>query len=82
MAEHNVAEAKNHLSQSINRSPAREPVATTRHGHPVVELKPVRPAGHAVTPEDMDWLAAHRVGVCSTVDSATLLSRLRDEEQR
>jgi prevent-host-death family protein len=82
MTEHSVAEAKNHLSELINRSLAGESVVITRHGHPVVELKPVRSRGRAVTSEDMDWLAAHRVDMSSTVDAGTLLSRLRDEEQR
>jgi prevent-host-death family protein len=82
MTEHSVAEAKNRLSELINRSLAGEPVIITRHGHPVVELKPVKHPGRAVTSEDMDWLAAHRVDMNSTVDAGTLLSRLRDEEQR
>jgi prevent-host-death family protein len=82
MTRHSVAEAKNHLSELINRSLAGESVVITRHGHPVVELKPVRHPGHAVTPEDLDWLAAHRVDMNSTVDAGTLLSRFRDDEER
>jgi prevent-host-death family protein len=49
MTEHSVAEAKNRLSELINRSLAGEPVIITRHGHPVVELKPVKHPGRAVT---------------------------------
>jgi antitoxin (DNA-binding transcriptional repressor) of toxin-antitoxin stability system len=70
------------LSELINRSLAGESVVITRHGHPVVELKPVKRPGRAVSSEDMDWLAANRVDMDSTIDAGTLLSRLRDEEQR
>jgi antitoxin (DNA-binding transcriptional repressor) of toxin-antitoxin stability system len=66
----------------INRSLAGESVVITRYGHPVVELKPVRRSGRAVTLEDMDWLAAHRIDMNSTVNAGTLLTRHRDEEQR
>lgn len=82
MTEHSVAEAKNRLSELINRSLAGETVVITRHGHPVVELKPVKHPGRTVSSEDMDWLAANRVDMNSTIDAGTLLSRLRDEEQR
>jgi len=34
----------------------------TRHGRPVVELRPVQPAGRSLTPEDVDRLAENRVG--------------------
>jgi prevent-host-death family protein len=82
MSHYSVAEAKNHLSDLINRSLAGEPVIITRHGHPVVELKAVQRAGRRVTAEDMDWLAAHRVDMNSIVDAGTLVSRMRDEEER
>ncbi len=82
MSQHSVADAKNHLSDLINRALAGESVVITRHGHPVVELRPVRPSQRRVTPEDLDWLAARRVDMNSTVDAGTLLSRLRDDEER
>ncbi len=82
MSQHSVADAKNHLSDLINRSLAGESVVITRHGHPVVELRPVRPSPRRVTPEDLDWLAVHRVDMNSTVDAGTLLSRHRDDEER
>ena len=79
---YSVAEAKNHLSDLINRSLAGEPVVITRHGHPVVELRAVQRPGRRTTAEDTDWLAAHCVDMNSTVDAGTLLSRMRDEEER
>jgi prevent-host-death family protein len=82
MAQHSVAEAKNHLSDLIDRAVAGEPVVITRHGHPVVELKAVRPHARPVTPEDLDWLATHRVEMKPMVDAGALLSRMRDEEER
>jgi prevent-host-death family protein len=82
MSQHSVAEAKNHLSDLIDRTIAGEAVVITRHGHPVVELKPVRPRAKPITPEDMDWLASRRVEMNSTVDAGTLVSRMRDEDER
>jgi prevent-host-death family protein len=82
ISQHSVAEAKNRLSELIDRTIAGEAVVITRHGHPVVELKPVRPRATPVTPEALDWLAARRVDMNSTVDAGTLVSRMRDEEER
>jgi prevent-host-death family protein len=82
MSQHSVAEAKNHLSDLIDRTIAGEPVIITRHGQPVVELKPVRPKARPVTEADMDWLAARRIEMNSTIDAGTLVSQMRDEEQR
>jgi prevent-host-death family protein len=82
MSQHSVAEAKNHLSDLIDRTIAGESVVITRHGHPVVELKPARPRAKPVTPEDMDWLASRRVEMNSPVDAGTLISRMRDEDER
>jgi prevent-host-death family protein len=82
MGQHSIAEAKVHLSDLINRALAGEAVVITRHGHPIVELKAVQPAGRRVTPEDMDWLAALRVEMNSTVDAGKLVSRMRDEDER
>ena len=82
MPQHSVADAKNHLSHLIDRTLAGESVVITRHGHAVVELKAVRPRAKPVTPEDLDWLTAHRVEMNSIVDAGTLLSQMRDEDER
>jgi antitoxin (DNA-binding transcriptional repressor) of toxin-antitoxin stability system len=81
MSHYSVVEAKNHLSDLINRSLGEEPVIVPRHGHPVVEAKAVQRAGRRITSEDMDWLAARRVEMNSTVDAGTLVSRMRDDEE-
>jgi antitoxin (DNA-binding transcriptional repressor) of toxin-antitoxin stability system len=82
MSQYSVADAKNHLSDLINRSLAGESVVITRHGQPVVELKAVRPDVRRVTREDLDWLAARIVDASPTIDAGTLVSRMRDEDER
>jgi prevent-host-death family protein len=80
MSQHSVAEAKNQLSKLIDRVLAGEGVVITRHGRPVVELRPVGRAPRKVTAADVDWLAAHRVGQRDPEDAGTFVSRMRDEE--
>jgi antitoxin (DNA-binding transcriptional repressor) of toxin-antitoxin stability system len=83
MSTYSVAEAKNQLSELIDRALSGEDVTITRHGHPVVVLKAVPEPPRAVSPVDLDWLAARRVGRAAvTEDAGTLLSVLRDQEQR
>jgi prevent-host-death family protein len=83
MSQHSVAEAKNQLSDLIDRAIAGEGVIITRHGHPVVELKPVQPPARAVSGEDLDWLAARRVVAQPIQDDAGhLVSGMRDEDER
>jgi prevent-host-death family protein len=83
MSSHSVAEAKNQLSKLIDRALEGEPVVITRHGRPVVELKPVNSrAPRRITEADLDWLKARRVGrgSASGEDAGTFVSRMRDEE--
>jgi prevent-host-death family protein len=83
MSTHSVADAKNHLPRLIDRALAGEPVVITRHGHPVVELRPVPAPPRRVTQADIDWLRAHRVGrKVASEDAGTATSRMRDEEAR
>jgi prevent-host-death family protein len=81
MSTYNVAEAKNRLSQLIDRALRGEPVVITRRGEPVVELRPVRPAPRPITKADIEWLRARRVGrTPAKTDAGTLVSQMRDEE--
>jgi hypothetical protein len=48
----------------------------------VVALKAIRPPVRPLTQDDLAWLAAHRVGSSSVTDAGTLLSRMRDEDER
>jgi len=83
MSRHSVAEAKNRLSELIDRALRGEGIVITRHGHPVVELRAVRPSARPMTEADLDWIAARRVGNRRPGDNAgELLERLRDEDER
>lgn len=84
MSAHSVAEAKDRLPELIDRALKGEDVVITREGEPVVELKPIpqlKP-GRRITQQDLDWLAAHRVGVKQpSEDAGTFVSRMRDEDE-
>ncbi len=83
MSTHSVVEAKNQLSELIDRALKGEPVIITRHGRPVVELKAIAEPVHPVSPADLDWLAQRRVGRASVAENAgDLLTKLRDEQER
>jgi prevent-host-death family protein len=83
MSTHSIVEAKNHLSELIDRALAGEGVVITRHGRPVVELRPVAQPARSLTPDDLDWLAGRRPGGQPVAeDAGALLSRLRDEAER
>lgn len=61
MTEYSVAEAKAKLSELIDRAEKGEGVTITRHGKPVVELKPAAVAQpRMITQADLDWLAEQR----------------------
>jgi prevent-host-death family protein len=80
MGRHSVVEAKNQLSELIDCALKGEGVVITRHGRPVVELKPIPPAAEPITPEAIDWLDQRRVGRrVPREDAATLVRRMRDE---
>ena len=80
MSTHSVAEAKNQLSRLIDRALEGEPVVITRHGHPVVELRPVNAKSVPTAREALAWLEGKRVRIKGDVDPAELVSRMRDED--
>jgi prevent-host-death family protein len=83
MSTHSVAEAKNQLSDLIDRALKGEDVVITRHGHPVVTLEPIPKPARPVTAADLDWLRSHRVGrISKTEDAGSLVSKMRDEDWR
>ena len=80
MGKHSVAEARNRLSELIDRALGGEGVVITRHGTPVVELKPVQKPPRPVTQADIDWLRANRAPrLAKTTDAVTLVRDMRDE---
>lgn len=83
MSTHSVAQARNHLSELIDRALGGEGIVITRHGRPVVELRPVAQAMAPVSASDLDWLAERRVGrTVAGSDAGKLVSSLRDEGER
>jgi prevent-host-death family protein len=80
MSEHSIAEAKDHLLELIDRALNGEGVVITRHGLPVVELKPIASRAKPITSEAIDWLALRRVGRRMPLqDAATIVRNMRDE---
>lgn len=79
MGAHSLAEARDNLSELIDRALSGEGVVILRDGRPVVELRPVTTEPRPVRPEDLDWLAARRVGRPSGCDAGQLLREMRDE---
>lgn len=82
MTDYSVAEARNKLSELIDRALKGEDVVITRHGAPVVELRAKTPAPKRVTKESLDWLDKVRVGRVSEEDAGAFVSRMRDEDWR
>lgn len=83
MGTHSVAEAKNKLPELIDRAISGEGVIITRHGRPVAELRAIPAPARPITAEDLDWLAARRVGRGRPKeDAGKLLSRMRDEDEK
>lgn len=81
MGTHSIVDAKNNLSRLIDRALAGEGVVITRHGKAVVELRPVARTRGPLTPADVDWVVARRVGRRVQPDAGTLVSQMRDEEE-
>ena len=80
MSKHSVADARNSLSNLIDRAVAGEEVVITRHGQPIVELRPVKRAPGPITAESIAWLEAHRITPLVIRDSGEFLSEMRDED--
>jgi antitoxin (DNA-binding transcriptional repressor) of toxin-antitoxin stability system len=81
MSAYSVAEAKNNLSELIDRALKGEGVVITRHGAPVVEMRAVKPAPEPITDMDIDWLASRRLPARPGFETPSQsLAALRDEE--
>jgi prevent-host-death family protein len=81
MSTHSVAEAKNKLPELIDRALKGEGVVITRHGHPVVELRPLAYPERQVTDDDIGWLDKRRIKRRKpSIDSVKLIREMRDEE--
>lgn len=82
MADYSVADARNKLSELIDRAVNGEAVVITRHGRPMVELTPSTPTPRRVSKASLDRLKAVRVGRASDEDAGAFVSRMRDEDWR
>jgi prevent-host-death family protein len=83
MVSHSVADARNHLSELIDKAIEGEDVVITRHGAPVAVLRGVVQKPGPITDEELEWLEHHRVkGEAPLEDAATLVRRMRDEDWR
>jgi prevent-host-death family protein len=81
MGKHSIVEAKNKLSELIERAEKGEEITITRHGRVVARLTAEAPTPRVMTDADWDWLAARRVGRGKhKEDAGTFVSRMRDEE--
>jgi prevent-host-death family protein len=79
MSDHSIAEAKDHLSQLIDRALKGEKIVITRRGEPVIEFNPVRQQPR-VTEADLEWLREHRARLTpAKTDAAMLVRKMRDE---
>jgi prevent-host-death family protein len=83
MSHHSVADARNRLSELLGRAERGEEVVITRHGVPIVELKPIQqtPVARGPTTEaELEWLACRRVKLRSGLfDSEMAIRQMRDE---
>lgn len=82
MTDYSVAEARNKLSELIDRALRGEDVVITRHGSPVVELRARAPMPKRISAESLDWLDKVRVGRAVEEDAGAFVTRMRDEDWR
>jgi antitoxin (DNA-binding transcriptional repressor) of toxin-antitoxin stability system len=75
----NLAQAKAHLSELLDKVEAGEEVVITRHGKPVAHIRAAVPPR---MPLPLEKLAAFRAGRSPwRKDSAALLREMRDDER-
>ena len=85
MSIHTIADARDHLSDLIDRALEGEAVVITRDGQPVAEIRPVVAARPATQPrrwsakEAIAWIEANRVRLKGDVDPVALVRQMRDE---
>lgn len=83
MSRHSVAEAKNNLSDLIDRALEGEGVVITPRGRPVVKLTPISSPPKPITPDALDLLVRQRVGRrMPRENAAAAMRKLHDEWTR
>ena len=81
MASVNLAEAKAHLSELLNRVEAGETVEILRHGKPVAQLVPVKTRKKPVDVARLKALTASMKPPAKPVDSATFIRDMCDNDR-
>lgn len=80
MSNYSVADAKSGLPRLIDKALEGEEVVITRHGRPVVELRPTAPSGERAQAATYAWLRARRAQRKAVgLTSVELLNQLYDE---
>ena len=80
MSRYSVADAKNNLPRLIDKALEGEEVVITRHGKPVVELRPATAA--RTLNVDYNWLRKRRDSrPASPIDSVSLLNSLYESDE-
>jgi prevent-host-death family protein len=80
MSTYSIAQAKDHLSRLVDEALEGKQVTITRHGKPVVELRPAAPAGGPVTMKDIEWLRKCRESLPSfDGDTVAEIRAMRDD---
>jgi prevent-host-death family protein len=80
MATFSVADAKNKLPSLIDRALGGEDVVITRHGKPVVELRPAAAAPAAGDRRAIhEWFMARRLRPHVPVNSLEVIDQMREE---
>ncbi|MGD9815362.1 MAG: type II toxin-antitoxin system Phd/YefM family antitoxin [Hyphomonadaceae bacterium] len=79
MPHYSVAEAKAKLSELIDRAEKGESVTITRHGKPVVEMRPAAAPPRRMTSADLDRLAQGRRARKAKGSPVAQMLKWRDE---
>jgi len=80
MTTYSVADAKNGLPKLIDRALGGEEVIISRHGKPVIELRPVSSKGRTAPVASYAWLRNRRLmREPSEMTSVDLLNQLYEE---
>jgi prevent-host-death family protein len=80
MSIYSIAQAKDQLSKLVDEALNGQQVTITRHGKPVVELRPATPAGRPVTAADIEWLRQCRESLPSfDGDTVAEIRAMRDD---
>jgi prevent-host-death family protein len=80
MSNYSIAQAKDQLSKLVDEALNGQQVTITRHGKPVVELRPAAPAGRRTIKDTLNWLRKSRQSLPSLDgDTVALIREMRED---